>query len=184
MDYLRNLLGKLSMLPPLTGGLNGSWCGHYLQQGSCHRLECVLSHDRTRVWGRMRDLDATSQQTLLEATAALAPGADEQLAQQIYPLFPGQPRGPITIHSELPEHSRVQGTVNGVFVRFTKTYQGKSYHGYRMNGQMVRHASEPAPIEYTGRLSPDGRTLSGQWTIYEQATPKGYVEGLFELVRA
>jgi hypothetical protein len=183
MDFLRNLLGKFSHLPPLRGGLNGAWCGHYLQQGSRHRLECELSQEGTRVWGRMRDLDNASQQSLLEAAAGLPPGADEQMAQQIHPLFPGQPAGPITLHSELPEHSSLEGSVNGIFVRFTKTYQGKSCHAYGMNGQLVKRATQPAPIEYTGRLSSDGRTLSGQWTIYQQDTPKGYVEGLFELVR-
>jgi hypothetical protein len=52
-----------------------------------------------------------------------------------------------------------------------------------MNGQIVKHATDPLPIEYTGRLSSDRRTISGQWTIYDQNAPKGYIEGLFELVR-
>ncbi len=182
MSYLRNLIGKLNAAYPETS-LSGNWCGHYLQGGRRCRLECVLREEGLRIMGTMRDLDRTSQQSLLDAVAGLPPGADEQLAEQIYPLFPGQPRGPITIHSELPEHSTLAGRSQGNFIRFTKTYQGKSSFGYGMNGQLVKHATEPSPIEYTGRLSSDLRTLSGQWTIYSQSAPKGYIEGLFELVR-
>jgi hypothetical protein len=181
MDILRTLLGKLHS--PDQTNLTGTWHGHFLQDNKRFRLECELQHQGDRLTGTMRDLDRTIERSLLEAVAGLPPGADEQYAQQIYRLFPGQRRGPITVFSELPEYSTLEGTVNGIFVRFTKTYRGKSYHGYGMNGQVMKRALDPPPIEYTGRLSADGRVIAGQWTIYDRNAPKGFIEGLFELER-
>ena len=142
-------------------------------------------HDGDRIHGLMTDEDTTTERSLydLAAAAGLPPGADEKLDEHIRKLIPNAPKGPISAHTVLPKASTLEGAITGPFVRFTKTYRGESTHSYRVGDRSLDTKIAGHSVEYSGRLSPDGNAISGRWTILDPNSPRGIVDGLFELRR-
>jgi hypothetical protein len=69
-------------------------------------------------------------------------------------------------------------------VSFVKTYQGTSFGGYNVGGQLVGTYLDGHAVHYEGDLSADGRVLDGRWWIDadpRHGTPR--TEGLFQLER-
>lgn len=165
--------------------LTGDWQGHYTQHGSRHRLLARLTQQGPRFTGEMTDLDNVTVQSLFDfvADAGMQPGADEQLEGQIRQMLPEAGPGPITTRSILPWSSRLTGTVQGPFVRFIKTYDGEAWHGYEIDETGIGQRQPAHPVEYSGRLSPDGNMISGLWTIYHQDSSRGCIDGGFTLQR-
>jgi len=165
--------------------LTGEWRGHYLQHGSQHRIIATIVQDGNRISGRMTDVDNVTEQSLYDAVAeaGLPPGTDEQIAEQIGRLIPDAAKRPITTRSILPEASTLEGTVCDQFVRFKKTYQGKCFYSYEIGDKAIDRATDGHSVEYSGRLSPDGKTISGRWTVYHPDATRGFIDGGFELQR-
>lgn len=186
MKFLKKLFGMSDSEGFATDSLTGEWNGHYTQHGERHRIKALFTQDGRRLVGQMTDIDTVTEQSLYDAVAdaGLPPGADEQIAERIYGALPDQPIGPIRTRSVLPSASKLEGTVSGEFVRFTKTYQGQSLYMYEMGDQGVGHARDGHSVEYSGRISSDGTTVSGQWVIYQPEIPKGFIDGNFELHRS
>jgi hypothetical protein len=165
--------------------LTGEWHGCYQQHQHQRRIVASLVQDGDRISGQMRDLDANTSESLSDAVAnaGLAPGADEQIDEQIRKILPEAGREPIITRSVLPTESVLDGTVNGDVVRFTKAYQGQSFHGYEIGERGIGYATPGHSVEYTGRLSRDRKRIIGQWMIYQKDSSHGFLNGTFELIR-
>jgi hypothetical protein len=159
--------------------LTGEWHGYYVQHGMQHQIIATLTQDGDRISGQMVDTDTRTEQSLYEAVAnaGLPPGADEQIAEQLRQVIPDAGDGPIIIRSILPEGSKLEGTVTGDFVRFTKTYQGVSIHMHQIGEKGVAQTEHGHSVGYSGRLSADGKTIAGRWTIYEPHSLRGFIYG-------
>ena len=133
----------------------------------------------------MSDVDTVTEQSLYDAVtkAGLQPGADEQIAEELRKTIPNAGSDPIKTRTILPDESKLDGTVSGEFVKFTKSYQGESFHSYEIGDKGVGRTTPGHSVEYSGRLSEDRRTIAGTWTIYESAAPRGFLDGTFELRR-
>ena len=184
MKLLRRLFGMTDGKSSRQS-LTGEWRGHYLQHGSQHRIIAMFTQEEDRISGHMTDVDTVTEQSLYDAVAeaGFPPGSDEQIAEQLGRLIPHAAKGPITTRSVLPEASTLEGTVSGQFVRFIKTYRGESLHSYQIGDKRIAQTTTSHPVEYSGRLSPDGNTVSGRWTIYQSDVPQGFIDGGFELRR-
>jgi len=165
--------------------ITGDWIGHYEQYHSRSRIAATLVQDGVSISGRMRDLDTNTARKLYDAVAhaGLPPGADEKLDEQIRSAIPNAGRDPIVVRSILPTDAVLAGTVNGAFVRFSKTYQGKSFHGYEIGETGIGYETPAHSVEYSGRISQDRMKIIGNWTIYQKEAPRGFIDGSFELSR-
>ncbi len=165
--------------------LTGEWHGHYEQHGAKARIVATLTQEGTRLSGSMADLDPENETPLYDylAESGLPPGADEEIAAQLRALMPGAPRGPITSRSILPEDSRLEGSVNGRFVSFTKTYQGNCTYSFEVGGESVSQSTEGHAVDYSGQLAPDGNSIAGRWLVSAPDAPPQMLEGDFELHR-
>jgi hypothetical protein len=167
------------------GSLTGEWRGHYSQYDQCHRIAATLLQEGSRISGRMSDVDTVTEQSLYDAVARAGypPGTDEQIAERIRQQHPTGDNGPITTRSVLPKESILEGTVSGEFVRFRKRYQGESFHSFQVGDKEIGHTTPGHAVEYSGRFSVDGSTISGQWRIHEPGAARGCLKGGFELRR-
>jgi len=87
--------------------------------------------------------------------------------------------------SSLPEHSFVEGEVEGRLVTFTKRYQGKSSTSIWVEGKANITFETPGhAVHYRGVLSPDGGLLSGMWRIPPQHSDGEVQRDHFELRRS
>lgn len=165
--------------------LTGKWQGYYTQYETKMQIVATLTQDGARIAGRMRDVETVMEQPLYDAVAkaGLPPGADEQIAEQVRMAIPDAGTGPITSRVVLPEESILNGKVSGEFVKFTKSYQGNSFHSYEIGDKGVGQTIPGHSVEYSGRLSQDRNTITGRWTIHDQNATRGFIDGSFELRR-
>ncbi|MBX7106624.1 MAG: hypothetical protein K1X57_21295 [Gemmataceae bacterium] len=175
----------MSLGPP---SLTGRWSGAYEQHGREGPIEAEFQvDDAGRLTGTMRDLVTDQDLSLFDAAASagLPPGYDEQVEARLREVFPDQAAQPIRFVSHVPPDSDLEGEVEGIHVRFRKTYRGESHSGYRVGdnvligGLVNNHA-----VNYRGKLGPDGQTIEGRWWIDadpERRTPRD--EGSFQLRR-
>jgi len=138
-----------------THDLGGDWEGYYVQDGRQHGITMRLAQRGQSFVGSMRDAD-----TLLAGTQKLDREifGDDTMAARLL--------GEVEILAELPEHSVVEGEVNGRVVDFIKTYQGPTHTSVRLagKGEMVFEMTGHA-VRYLGTLSTDGAEITGHWTI-------------------
>lgn len=148
-------------------GITGDWEGHYAQNDDTRPIKAALIQSGTRISGTMIDVQTDIDHSLFDyaAISGLPPGADETLDSQIRPLIPGAGQQPILARTILPSESRIEGTINGSDVRFEKQYQGRSFHGFEAGDKRIGQYTKGHAVCYSGRLSSDGRTIEGKWTI-------------------
>ena len=165
--------------------MTGEWHGYYTQYDTRKQIVATLTQDGDRILGRMSDVNTVTEQSLYDAVAkaGLPPGADEQIAEELRKAIPNAGSEPIRTRSILPEESKLEGTVSGEFVRFTKSYQGESFRSYEIGDKGVGRTTPGHSVEYSGRLSQDTKTITGRWTIYQPNAPQGFIDGGFELRR-
>lgn len=152
--------------------LTGTWEGHYAQNGRQHGISMRVVQRGASFVGAMRDVDTllVSQQQLHAASA------EDGKASELL--------GAAEVLSSLPEHSFVEGEVEGRLVTFTKRYQGKSSTSIWVRGKANLTFETPGHVvHYRGVLSPDGRLLSGMWRIPPQHRDDGRMRDQFLLRR-
>ena len=165
--------------------LTGNWEGYYTQSGEKRPIRATLVQEGDRISGTMIDAETDFDRSLFDAArqAGLPPGADETIDASLRRLHPEVGRGPIRAKSRLPADSRLEGSVDGDRVTFTKTYQGQHFIGYQVGDREIGSAKEDHSVEYWGRLSEDGSRMEGRWTICATESPKGFIDGAFLLQR-
>jgi hypothetical protein len=186
VGLLDRLFGSRSKGHPVAFELTGQWEGNYGNHGRECPIRASLVQVGSRISGTMVDVQTERTCSLFEATSewGLPPGADERLDEQIRQYVPGSGAAPIQAKWILPEQSRLDGTIDGSFVRFTKVYQGDHFVGYQIGDKEIGHVIEHHSVNYSGRLSSDGRTIEGRWTILHLETGMRLVDGPFVLRRA
>ncbi|MFO1032045.1 MAG: hypothetical protein U1F60_13290 [Planctomycetota bacterium] len=153
--------------------LTGTWEGHYVQGGRQHGISMRVVQRGASFVGAMRDVDTllVSQERL--HAASVEDGKDAEVL------------GEAEVLSSLPEHSFVEGEVEGRLVTFTKRYQGKSSTSIWVEGKANLTFETPGhAVHYRGVLSPDGDLLSGMWRIPPQHSDGELMRDHFELRRS
>lgn len=165
--------------------LSGDWEGCYMQSGAARKITAVISQTGERITGTMRDWETEFERSLFDAAleAGLPPGADEQIDAQLRRLHPAAGKALIRSKSRLPSDSRLEGTVRGHFVAFTKTYEGQHFSGYQIGSQEVGWTAENHAVRYSGRIEGAGNRMEGVWTISDPDSPQKAVQGPFWLER-
>jgi len=146
--------------------LSGDWEGCYMQSGAARKITAAIAQTGDRITGTMRP-----------------PGADEQIDESLRRLHPAERKAPICSKSRLPSDSKLEGTVRGGFVAFTKIYQGQHFSGYQIGSQEVGWSGEGHAVRYSGRIEADGNRIEGVWTISDADSPQRAVQGPFWLER-
>lgn len=165
--------------------LSGDWEGGYMQSGAARKITAVIVQTGERIEGTMRDWETEFDRSLFDAAleAGLPPGADEQIDESLRRLHPAERKAPIRSKSRLPSDSKLEGTVRGDFVAFTKTYQGQHFSGYQIGSQEVGWTGEGHAVRYSGRIEADGSRIEGVWTISDADSPQRAFQGPFWLER-
>lgn len=174
-----------SDVPEAFADLSGDWEGCYMQSGAWRKITAVIVQTGERVAGSMRDWQTEFERSLFDAAleAGLPPGADEQIDESLRRLHPAERKAPIRSKSRLPSDSKLEGTVRGKFVEFTKTYQGQHFSGYQIGSQEVGWTGEGHAVRYSGRIEADGNRIEGVWTISDADSPQRALQGPFWLER-
>jgi hypothetical protein len=166
--------------------LTGRWIGHYLQQGQEYPITADFHEAAERLSGFMYDGQPDREYSVMQATAeaGLPPGADEQIEAKLREMVPDVASGPIRYVSHLPPNSILRGRRTGQTIYFLKTYQGTSFGGYRVGGNLLGIRKADHEVHYEGQLSPDGLVIEGRWWIdADPAARTPQTEGLFHLRR-
>ena len=169
----------------MRGPLTGEWEGYYTQSGRRRAIRATVVQDGDRISGTMLDAETDFDRSLFDAAreAGLPPGSDETIDASLRRLHPAVGGGPIRAKSRLPADSRLEGSVDGDRVTFTKTYKGEHFIGYQVGDREIGSAREGHSVEYWGRITEDGNRIEGRWTIYSTESPKGFLDGTFLLER-
>lgn len=152
--------------------LTGSWEGHYQQNGRHHGISMRVVQKGSSFVGAMRDADTllVGQERL--HAASMEDGKETEVL------------GDAEVLCSLPEHSYVEGEVEGRLVTFTKRYQGKSSTSVFVEGKANLTFETPGHVvHYRGVLSPDGDLLSGMWRIPPRHADGELLRDHFELRR-
>lgn len=136
-----------------TFDLTGDWEGHYLQRGGKHGIAMRVVQRGQSFAGGMRDVD-----TLL---------ASHETMRLLDPAHPERERvTTLEVLMSLPEHSTVEGEVEGRVVIFVKSYRGTSTADVRLADGTSRQIRTPGhQVRYAGTLDASGNVLSGHWSI-------------------
>jgi hypothetical protein len=148
--------------------LSGEWEGHYLQHDEQHRIRAELTQTGNRLSGTMVDVVTEFDHSLdeLACEAGMAPGMDESIDAQLRRMFPNACGDEVRIQSVLPSNSRLEGTVAGDYVVFTKTYDGEHRVRYLLGDQGLECVTPSHTVRYDGRIIGEGRAIEGHWVIY------------------
>lgn len=146
--------------------LTGTWRGHYEQSGGKHGISMVVAQRGGAIVGRMRDDDTV----LVEGLRIAGGGRPGRAAEA-------------TAMTELPEHARIEGDVQGRTVVFAKHYEGAQrttvWHGdQQLQLELPQHS-----VIYRGTLDADGEVLRGLWRIPPREPGAHLEQGAFELRR-
>src|SRR5688500_7832241 len=142
-------------MTPVDVDVSGSWVGHYEQNGGRHGISMHVAQRGESFVGRMRDVD-----TVLAGRAQLhAQAADGDGSTTIVV-------GDAEVLSTLPEHSVVEGEVEGRVVTFVKRYQGTTSTSVWVPDRASMSFESPGhDVRYRGTLDAEGRELAGHWSI-------------------
>lgn len=156
------------MAEPLN--LTGHWSGHYYQHGTAHPIAADLVQTGARVSGTMTDSNTQREQSVFETAveAGLPPGADEQITLKLRQMFPDAGGTPIRHVMQLPPQSILEGAVSDRGVYLRKTYPGEHFSGFRVGEHLVGERIAAHVVHYRGRISDDGKTIEGRWSIVHQ----------------
>ncbi|MFT7630830.1 MAG: hypothetical protein ACI87E_001838 [Mariniblastus sp.] len=179
MKILKKLLGLN------TRSVSGRWQGHYLQHGALHRIIADFDQQGVKLDGAMIDIDNTKLQRLNEVALqeGLSPATIAEMEGQIRDLIPQAGNDPIFVHSTLPKSSKLEGDLVGNRITFEKTYHGETVLEYSIGSQAISYSDPTQCVDYDGTLSPDGKNISGAWSITQIDDPLNFIEGVFELNR-
>ncbi len=144
------------MLPDTmtTFDLTGDWEGHYVQDRGRHGISMRVVQRGQSFVGAMRDAD-----TLLSSRQELhAPAGDDGKHPE--------PLGEVEVLSAVPEHSTIEGEVEGRVVTFVKSYRGNSSTSVWGPGGAKVHVETPGhQVNYRGTLDVRGDEFAGHWSI-------------------
>jgi hypothetical protein len=154
--------------------LTGTWTGHYQQNGGRHGITMQIVQRGQSFVGRMRDDDTilSGRETLHAQPSKGKPGQGDVLAEA-------------EVLSTLPEHSTVEGEVEGRIVTFTKCYQGKSTTSVWVPDKAAMTFEIPGHrVAYLGTLDLAGNEIHGHWKIAGASPEERALRDRFELRRA
>lgn len=135
-----------------TFDLSGEWQGHYEQNRRQHGISMRVVQRGQSFVGAMRDAD-----TLLASSEPLQPPTGGGAVQPI---------AHAEVLSSLPEHSTVEGEVEGRLVSFVKSYRGTSSTSFWVPGRAKLKIEAPGhQVHYRGTLDASGAEFAGYWTI-------------------
>lgn len=166
--------------------LSGTWRGYYTQHGKERPISARFEQEGFQIVGRMNDELTEFESTVSEMAMdqGLTPGADERIVEKIRELCPWVSQEQIRAESVLPSDSLLNGEIEGLAIRFRKTYQGQFFSGYRVGDVRVGITGEDHEVYYQGRISPDGMEIEGKWLLREGLDHDGpRAEGGFYLRR-
>lgn len=171
-----------------THDLSGRWTGYYSQHDHQRPVSLYLSQNGELLSGTMRDhcTSFVSSVSDLAMEEGLPPGSDEQIVARVRSLCPNTDHLPVRAEFILPEHSSLEGNVVGTAVRFTKTYHGEFFSGYRVGNMRVGVKRDAQTIRFRGIIGEDGTQIEGQWSMPEPEDamrPIHRTEGAFVLQR-
>jgi hypothetical protein len=153
--------------------VEGEWIGHYVDPTYGDRkfgLTAVLSVARGALTGAMRDADTTLTITIEDAMRQPWPDGSDL---QEWLLFASQYPDAVCT-TMLPEHSRLNGTVLGNAVRFTKRYIGREQVRWAAQGvEFQPEERECGTVIYEGVLNEQCTEIVGTWTVYTAITDEG-----------
>jgi hypothetical protein len=148
--------------------ISGAWRGFYEHDGGRHGISMQVAQRGESFVGRMRDHD-----TVLSGSKQIARIVKDDGSTEM---------AEVETMGVLPEHSIVEGTVDGDGVGFDKRYQGTHTISVWVPGRGgADHEIAEHTVRYEGRLRDGGKRLIGEWRI---PSPGGRdATGAFELVR-
>ena len=167
------------------GILSGRWVGHYQQHGRSFPVEASFKHRGGKLFGTMFDLEPGHQQPLravLEETGH----SDSDISKFIDGVrshFPDSLDGEIEYRAWLPEKSMIEGSVVENELSFVKRYEGYHEIEYVLGGLALPESIPCDLVEYTGKLSFDSESISGNWTIAASNGTEIELSGAFKLTR-
>ncbi|MBK9387836.1 MAG: hypothetical protein IPN34_23720 [Planctomycetes bacterium] len=128
--------------------LSGTWRGHYLQARARYGIAMEVAQEGARLRGRMRD-----EHTLIAGTEKLR-GDD-----------PGEDPTDYELLITLPEHSEIEGEVDGDRVSFVKRYLGKHTARALSERNELEVEIDGHHVLYAGHIEEGGAVLRGFWRI-------------------
>jgi hypothetical protein len=128
--------------------LSGNWRGHYLQARGRYGISMEVAQEGTRFRGRMRD-----EHTLIAGIEKL--GGDE----------PDEVPTDFDLLITLPEHSEIEGEVDGDRVSFLKRYLGKHTARAFSEQNELEVEIDGHSVFYSGSIEESGEVLRGFWRI-------------------
>jgi hypothetical protein len=136
-----------------TFDLTGDWTGHYEQNRGRHGISMRIVQRGQSFVGAMRDAD-----TMLSSRERLhAVGDDGKRPDEI---------NEVEVLSTLPEHSTIEGEVEGRVVTFVKSYRGTSTTSvWGAGGAKADFEAPGHQVNYRGTLDARGDEFAGHWTI-------------------
>jgi hypothetical protein len=135
--------------------LGGSWVGHYEQGGGRHGISMHVAQRGGSFVGRMRDVD-----TVLASREQVHAQTGEGDARTTILL------GEADVLSTLPEHSIVEGDVDGRIVTFVKRYKGSATRNvWIADKPAIAMAVSGHEVHYRGAVDAAGTELAGHWSI-------------------
>ncbi|MGB3967812.1 MAG: hypothetical protein WBO45_13855, partial [Planctomycetota bacterium] len=142
----------------------------YQQNGGRHGITMQVVQRGQSFVGSMRDAD-----TVLASRARM----------QQEPAGGGKGRtAEVDVLSTLPEHSTIEGEVEGRLVEFVKSYQGKSSTSvWGPGGKSMTVESPGHRVHYRGTLDATGSVLRGVWRIRPREADDEPLRDQFELRR-
>lgn len=171
--------------------VDGHWVGHYYQDKgpplsggttdlaeNTFPIEAWLETSGSRLTGRMTDLQPIQERKYADVVAAESRSLS-WFQRWMAKLYLARHPDCICRSSLFPE-SRLEGTVEGDHVSFTKTYQGPC--AYALCSGDVRHVRriKSQRVDYSGSLQPDGNLITG---VYRLGGPRQAGRQTFELRR-
>lgn len=156
---------------PHSTDITGRWQGMYSQHGREHPITADFAQVDEHLQGRMLDGVTSFETSIFEAAleAGLPPGADEQMELRLRQQHPDLPRGPIRACATVPETSILEGEVTRRVIRFTKTYLGEYFSGWKVGERVIGSSVPSHVVHYRGKLSDDDLTIEGQWWVEADA---------------
>jgi len=173
--------------------IDGHWLGYYLQElvrrpgvsledipENHFGIEAWFETEGALLTGKMIDLDCERECAYTEWLLGMHDGLPKKMRIERARYHAKYPNAVLRI-SGCPD-SKIEGTVDGDFVNFSKVYSGPRESCIR-NGNIesaIRHLCPT--VFYYGVLSSDGSILSGTFEAVPWTESKNHVKGTGEFV--
>ena len=148
-------------------------------------VEAALKHRGSRLYGTMVDVNGQHNQSLriVLEESGLPNEEIKQFILEVRSNFPESPVGEIEYHAKLPERSLIEGKIEHSRVSFTKRYEGYHEIEYVLNGLRLPDSIPCELVQYAGVMTPDFKSISGDWSISPVNKSETTITGTFQLNR-